>query len=155
MSKILAALLAGGIAIILNTAALAAADFVPLATAHGGLLRLLVMLSGGALWVPSGSEFQMFFHIIVGIAMALFYAYLLEPIMFGPGWLRGTIYGVLVWLANALIVLPVTGEGFAGSQHLTLTGMLWFAAAHMLFFVLLAVLYARFCHDKKGVSHRA
>lgn len=155
MSKILAALLAGGIAIILNTAALAAADFVPLATAHGGLLRLLVMLSGGALRVPSGSEFQMFFHIIVGIAMALFYAYLLEPIMFGPGWLRGTIYGVLVWLANALIVLPVTGEGFAGSQHLTLTGMLWFAAAHMLFFVLLAVLYARFRHDKKGVSHRA
>jgi hypothetical protein len=34
-------------------------------------------------------------------------------------------------------------EGFAGSRHLTLAGMVWFAAAHTLFFVVLAVLYAR------------
>ena len=32
---------------------------------------------------------------------------------------------------------------FAGSRHLTLAGMVWFAAAHTLFFVVLAVLYAR------------
>lgn len=41
--RTLAALLAGAVAIALNTAALAAADLVPLATAHGGLLRLLVV----------------------------------------------------------------------------------------------------------------
>jgi hypothetical protein len=28
-----------------------------------------------------------------------------------------------VWLANALIVLPTIGEGFAGSCHLTVAGM--------------------------------
>ncbi|QKJ88662.1 hypothetical protein PMPD1_3748 [Paramixta manurensis] len=144
MSKVGAALLAGGVAIVLNSAALAAADWVPLATAHGGLLRLLVMLSGGALKVPSGSAFQLFFHGVVGLAMALFYAWLLEPRMSGPAWRRGAYYGVFAWLANALIVLPATGEGFAGSRHLTLAGMWWFAAAHMLFFVLQAVLYARF-----------
>jgi hypothetical protein len=46
MPRTLAALLAGAVAIALNTAALAAADLVPLATAHGGLLRLLVIVVG-------------------------------------------------------------------------------------------------------------
>jgi hypothetical protein len=41
------------------------------------------------------------------------------------------------------VVLPLTGEGFAGSTHLTFAGMLWFAAAHTLFFVALGWLYAR------------
>ncbi|HEY2533335.1 MAG TPA: hypothetical protein VGJ20_36290, partial [Xanthobacteraceae bacterium] len=45
MPRTLAALLAGAVAIALNIAALAAADLVPLATARGGLLHLLVMLS--------------------------------------------------------------------------------------------------------------
>jgi hypothetical protein len=48
-----------------------------------------------------------------------------------------------VWLLNAAVVLPLTGEGLAGSVHLSLAGMTWFAAAHTVFFVLLAVLYQR------------
>ena len=54
MPRTLAALLAGAFAIALNIGALAAADLVPLATAHGGLLRLLVVLSGDALPIPAG-----------------------------------------------------------------------------------------------------
>jgi hypothetical protein len=76
--------------------------------------------------------------------MALFYALVLEPVLRGPSWLRGLICAVAVWLANAAVVLPATSEGFAGSRHLTLAGMVWFGAAHTLFFVVLAVLYARF-----------
>jgi len=143
MSRTLAALLAGAIAIVLNTAALAAADLVPLATAHGGLLRLLVILTGGAIRVPISGLFQAGFHILVGLAMALFYAFAVEPLLPGPSWLRGLLYATAAWLANALIVLPATNEGFAGSRHLTLAGMIWFASAHTLFFVLQAVLYAR------------
>jgi hypothetical protein len=143
MPRALGALLAGAVAIALNIAALAAADFVPLATAHGGLLRLLVILMGNTLPIPAGSTFQTAFHIVVGMAMALFYAFVLEPVLRGPGWVRGLIYAAAVWLANAAVVLPATGEGFAGSRHLTLAGMVWFAAAHTLFFVVLAVLYER------------
>ncbi len=144
MTRISAALLAGTIAIACNTAALAAADLVPLATAHGGLLRLLVMLTGGAIPVPAGSEFQMAFHAVVGLAMTVFYAYVVEAILRGPSWWRGVIYGALAWIMNAVVVLPAIGEGFAGSRNLTLAGMIWFAAAHTLFFVLQAVLYAHF-----------
>jgi hypothetical protein len=144
VSRLVAALLSGAIAIALNTLALAAADLVPLATAHGGLLRFLVVLSGGTIRPPSGPGFQAGFHIVIGLLMAEFYAFAIEPLLPGAGWLRGIVYGVAVWLVNTLIVLPVTGEGIAGSTHLTFAGMVWFAAAHMLFFVVLSVLYPRF-----------
>jgi hypothetical protein len=140
--RVIAALLAGTVAIVLNTAVLAAADLVPLATAHGGLLRLLVILTGGAI-SPTGALFQTGFHVAVGLAMAVFYAFALEPFLRGPSWLRGLLYALVVWLANAAIVLPATGEGFAGSRHLTLAGMVWFATAHTLFFVVQAMLYSR------------
>lgn len=144
MSRTLAALLAGAVAIALNIAAPAAADLVPLATARGGLLRLLMMLTDDVLPIPAGNAFQTAFHAIVGLAMALFYAWVLKPVLRGPSWFRGLIYAVAVWLANAAVVLPATGEGFAGSRHLTLAGMIWFAVAHTLFFIVLAVLYERF-----------
>jgi hypothetical protein len=134
-----AAIVAGGGAIVINTLALKAADLVPLATARGGLLRLVRMV----VRLPSTGEFQMIFHLVVGLLMALFYAWLLEPRLRGAPAIKGLIYALGVWLANALVVLPLTGEGIAGAAHLTLTGMIWFAAAHTLFFVLLAVWYAR------------
>jgi hypothetical protein len=147
-------LLAGAVAIVLNTAALAAADLVPLATAHGGLLRFLVILTGGAIRIPPGCAFQTGFHIAVGLAMALFYALALEPVLRGPSWLRGLLYAVAVWLANALIVLSAIGEGLAGSRRLTVAGMAWFAAAHTLFFVTQAILYARLRQSQRSVVDR-
>jgi hypothetical protein len=154
MPRVTAALLAGAVAIALNTAVLAAANLVPLATAHGGLLRLLVILTGGAI-SPTGAVFQTGFHVVVGLAMALFYAFSLEPLLRGPSWLRGLLYALAVWLANAAIVLPETGEGFAGSRHLTLAGMVWFAAAHTLFFVVQAILYSRLREKQSMVNARA
>jgi hypothetical protein len=100
MPRVLAALLAGVVAIVLNTAALAAADLVLVATAHGGLLRLLVILTGGAIPAPVGGAFEAGFHIVVGLAMALFYAFAVEPVLRGPNWLRGLLYGVAAWLAQ-------------------------------------------------------
>ena len=49
MSRLGAALIAGAVAIVLNTLALKAADLVHLETAHGGLLRLLTSLLSGPL----------------------------------------------------------------------------------------------------------
>jgi hypothetical protein len=140
-SRLEAALIAGAVAIALNTAALAAADLLPLATARGGLLRLLSNVTG--VHAPSGFLFQTAFHIGVGLAMGVVYAFALEPILPGPAWFRGFVYGLAAWLTNALIVLPLIGEGFAGQRHLSLLGMAWFAAAHMVFFIVQAVIYDR------------
>jgi hypothetical protein len=143
MTKLAAALISGAIAITLNMAALTAADLVHVPTAHGGLLRLLLEMCGKQTTLPVSNEVQLVFHFVVGLLMAVMYALIVEPIVPGPAWLRGLTYAILVWLANACFVLPETGEGFAGSRHLTLTGMLWFAAAHTLFFVVQATAYSR------------
>ncbi|HET9536281.1 MAG TPA: hypothetical protein VFP43_13205 [Mesorhizobium sp.] len=127
-------------------------------TARGGLLKLLKMylsapltsLVAADLWAklsllgPDTHAFKTGFHIVVGLLMALFYAYVLEPVLPGPALVKGLIYALLVWLANAFIVLPWIGEGIAGSAFLSAGGMLYFAAAHTVFFVLLALLYERF-----------
>lgn len=143
MSRIFTALIAGAIAIALNSLLLRAADLIPLATAHGGLLRLLQTITG--IHVTATAAFRWEFHAAVGLAMAVVYAYVLEPNLPGSPFVKGLLYALTVWVLNAAVVLPLTGEGFAGSRHLTVAGMAWFAAAHTVFFVGLALLYARFC----------
>lgn len=148
--------MAGSIAIILNTLALKAADLIRLPTAHGGLLRLVSSIFSGplqqlgisSLWpaaglpAPNSPLFQTSFHIFVGLLMALFYAFVLEPLMPWGTTIKGLVYAAGVWLINALIVLPATGEGFAGSANLSAAGMLWYAGAHTIFFMVLAYGFA-------------
>lgn len=106
------ALISGSIAIVLNTLALKVADFLPLATAKGGLLRLLqgwlaaplTELGIAAEWsrigVPSvdSDVFQIGFHLAVGLVMALVYAYALEPALPGGDAQKGALYAIVVWL---------------------------------------------------------
>ena len=157
-SRLSPALVTGSLAISLNTVVLKAADLIHLTTAHGGLLRLLshhfskpLQQSGiTSIWwavgapAPATQTFQIGFHILVGLMMALFYAFVLEPAMPWSTTVKGLVYLAVVWLVNALIVLPATGEGFAGSANLTLAGIAWFAAAHSIFFMILAYGFALF-----------
>jgi len=145
------ALVAGAVAITANTLALKAADLVPLATARGGLLRMIRSLFPGWLRVHTGNAvFQIGFHLFVGMLMALAYAYAIEPALKGGPWTKGLLCALALWLLNALFVQPMIGEGFAGSAHLGVAGMIWFAAAHTLFFVWLSVMYAWLCSGKQG-----
>jgi hypothetical protein len=141
-----------------NTALLEGVDAIGFTTARGGLLRLLKDLGAQAAphvnladtWnnvlapATTGDLFRNLFHVFVGLLMALFYAYMLEPVLPGKPLVKGLIYAAIVWLLNAFLVLPEIGEGIAGSRYLGLAGMAGFAAIHTVFFVLLAVLYARF-----------
>ena len=156
-SRLAASLIAGAVAIAVNTALLAGADALGLITARGGLLRLLKDIAGRTAplidlaWVwndvlapaTSGPVFQTGFHVVVGLLMAILYAFVLEPVLPGRPWVKGLIYAGLVWLLNAFAVLPLIGEGIAGSRQLGVAGMVGFAVIHTVFFVLLAVLYER------------
>jgi hypothetical protein len=104
-----------------------------------------VSAEAGTAIVPlvSSATFQTAFHVAVGLLMAIFYAFALEPILAGPAWLKGFVYAAGVWLLNAFVMLPAIGESIAGSRHLDLSGMIGFAVIHTVFFILLAVLYAR------------
>ncbi len=154
-----ASIIAGSVAIAANTALLWLSDGAGLRTAHGGLLRFLLeggrrVLGGsapGAWWredlmvLATRGWFQLAFHLVVGLLMALAYGLVLRPSVAFGGWRLGLACAGAVWVLNAAIVLPAIGEGFAGSRHLTLAEMAGFAAIHTVFFLLLGSLFERLC----------
>ena len=85
-SRLSSALIAGSAAMFVSTFALKTADLVPLATAKGGLLRLmsswfsplLGQIGVVNLWLRMGLPgagsplFQSGFHLVVGLLMAIF-----------------------------------------------------------------------------------
>jgi hypothetical protein len=156
MARLICATGASAIAILINTALLMLADSFGLVTARGGLLTLALrqVPHYAALHPVVGSYmFQLSFHIAIGIAMGVVYAFTLVFLP-GSGLRKGLVYALLVWLANACIILPLIGQGFAGHRVLGLDGMLYFALVHTLFFIICAVLFER-CHARTYDGARA
>lgn len=156
MPRLLAALLAGTAAITVNTLALKAAKPVfHVAAESGGLLRLNVRLLGPLLrrlgvvswWQQAGLPgppslpFWLGFHYLTGFAMVLLYAYLVAPLLIGPGLWKGTLFSLLPWMLNGFVVLPLLGQGLLGIRVLSLEGILYFFVANWLFAALLGLLY--------------
>lgn len=149
----LRALVAGAVALAVNFGLLGLADRLGIVTARGGFQRLTKLWIGPLLtssgvagaWSslrlpePSSTLFQVGFKVAAGLMMALVYV-AIERYLPRPAIAKGLTYALLVWLINAAVVLPALGEGFAGSQSLTATGMIAFAIAHTSFFIVLALL---------------
>ncbi|QTD94783.1 hypothetical protein [Burkholderia anthina] len=134
----------GTIAILVNTALLVAADELGLITARGGLLTLINQL----LHVPGNLLarnwlFQQGFHIVVGIGMALFYVLVVNDPVRRPV-VKSMLFALIVWLANSLVVLPLIGQGLAGTRVLSSVGIVYFAIAHTIFFLTNGLLLSRF-----------
>ena len=157
-------LLAGAFAITVNTLLLYGAARFGLSTGNGGLLKLihpwlgpLLNRSGVAhVWAstmlpaPGAPAFKLGFHVFVGMLMAAVYA-CVQRFVPWPAWIKGLFYAVLVYLANALIVLPLLGQGIAGSRVVSSYGLIYFALAHTTFFMLLAWCYTRWCQADLAV----
>ncbi|MFC4526712.1 hypothetical protein ISN76_04875 [Dyella halodurans] len=147
-------LLAGIVAITINTALLDLAARWGLDTGNGVLLRLIRPWIGPLLdrtglahaWMaaglpgPDSHAFMMGFHIFIGMLMAWAYAYGERLVPWKP-WTKGFAYAVAVYAANALVVFPLLGEGIAGGRILSGIGQIYFAFAHTSFFVILALCY--------------
>lgn len=64
-------------------------------------------------------------HIIIGLILALIYAYVLAEVLPGNPWVKGAIYGILPWLAAMIIVIPMMGMPlFAGSFMVALGSLI-------------------------------
>ena len=156
---VLIGLAAGAIAIVVNIAVLDAFDAAGIVTARGGLQKLMRMwlaapltrLGADGLWAslglpgPDTPVFKTGFKVAVGLLMALAYAIPLEPALPGRWLWKGLAAALLFWLVNALVVLPLLGEGVAGLRTLTAGGLLCYAVAHSIFFLVLAWLYDALC----------
>lgn len=151
---IVAALLAGAVAIMVNILILDSFDALGIVTARGGLQKLMRLWLGGPLykagvaqaWTAFGLPaadtvlFKNGFKVSVGLLMACAYAVLIEPRLTGTSLRRGLIAAVLFWCLNAFVVLPLLHEGVGGLSTLTPIGMLAYAAAHTAFFAVLSKL---------------
>jgi hypothetical protein len=148
------ALLAGCAGLAINIALLNTADHFGVVTARGGFQKLaklwfsmpLVTTGVASLWsgiglpAPETGLFMVSFKVGVGLCMSAIYP-VIEPRLPGNWVTKGLAYAAAVWLANAAIVLPLLGEGFAGYRSLTPGGMAWFAFAHTAFFLILAYIF--------------
>jgi hypothetical protein len=155
-SRLSSALIAGSAAMFVSTFALKSVHLGPLATAEDGLLQLmsswfsplLGQIGIVNLWLQMGlpsaasTLFQSCFHLVVGLLMAIFYAYLVEPrLPMTDDIVKGITYALGVWLLNAFVILPLICDDISGIAGMTLAGIFWCAAAHSVFFVLLALFY--------------
>jgi hypothetical protein len=53
-------------------------------------------------------------HLVVGVLLALVYAYFFEPRIQGPDWMRGAAFAVVPWILSLVVFLPLVGGGFFG-----------------------------------------
>src|SRR5205823_3461724 len=53
-------------------------------------------------------------HFAVGLVLALVYAYIVEPRMWGPGWIRGSLFAIVPWVFSVVVFFPLVGGGFLG-----------------------------------------
>lgn len=146
------ALRAGSLAIIVNMAMLAVADKFGLVTARGGLLKLasnflVAQMSQygeaqAASWLidfTGTPVFQAAFHFVVGLLMAVVFVKFAGGYLERYAWSAGFIAATFVWIINAAVILPLLGEGVAGSHAISPAGIIYFAVAHTAFFILLSL----------------
>lgn len=98
-----------------------------------------------------GFHVALAFHYATGLALAALYVVALEPHLPGPPTVKGLLFGLLPWLVNGLLVLPLLCQGPLGLSALPRTGVAYPSVANAVFGVLLGVLYAR-SRDRRPVA---
>lgn len=155
LSSLKAGLLAGTVAITVNTLALKLAHPLGIVAESGGLLRLGSRYAGpianglgithawakAGLPGPASPPVWLVFHYLTGFGMVRLYVRVLEPRLPGNGLAKGSLFSLLPWLINGLLVLPMLGQGVLGWQVLSAAGMTYFFAANGLFGGILGIIY--------------
>lgn len=146
------------------------ATFMMTVTVTGGYLLANAIgdMSGGtvATWFEalSGNEMVdtigdsvavgMVLNLIVGLVWALIYGRLAEPVLNGPGWLKGIIFAMVPFLLSILVFFPIMGAGFLGADigagPLPVLGNL---VAHVVFGAVLGFFFA--IEEGSGISDDA
>lgn len=162
MSRVQAAAWAGFLAISANTVVLKAAEPLGFKAESGGLLKLHVLYLSplfqrtgiSHVWAsvglpsPSSLVFWLAFHYLTGFVMVFMYASWLERMLPGRVLIKGTVFSLLPWLVNGLVVLPLLGQGILGYRTLPLSGVAYFFVANWSFGAALGIFHERFRNDR-------
>lgn len=53
-------------------------------------------------------------NLLMGLLLALVYAWWVEPTLSGPGWRKGMLFALVPWVLSLVVFLPLMGGGFLG-----------------------------------------
>ena len=76
------------------------------------------LVNGGEMPAPMSGPWWMgmMMHFVHGVVIfPLLYAYLLYRVLPGSDWVRGMLWGVILWLVAQMMVMPMMGMGFFSS----------------------------------------
>ena len=143
------ALGAGLLAALLNSVFIQLVKMIGIMPGKGGLSHLMLWLAnnvltvfGAGLHLPDhfGPLGQEVFHTVMGLLMALVYAFFFYHYLRGPDWLRGLLFSQFPWLLQVFVVLPWAGAGLLGLRLSPLTPVVSFSL-NALYGATLGVLY--------------
>lgn len=88
--------------------------------------------------------FGMLLHLANGsLIFPAIYAYVLYPVLPGPPWLKGAIFGVMLWALAQALVMPLAGMGFFSRLVPgTATALAWSFGSHLLYGLVLGAIAA-------------
>ena len=93
---------------------------------------------------PLDLAMAMGLQLVLGVGWAIVYAGVAEPLLSGPGWLRGLIFAAGPWVVGVIVVLPIIGAGPLGlSVSAGPVPVLGALLASFLYSPALGALYAR------------
>lgn len=130
---------AGLIAVTANTLLLKLAPLLHIKAESGGLLKLTILYTHLPVPQPVSTPLWLGFHYLTGFVMVAVYALFFERLQ-GPKWLKGSLFSLLPWLINGLIVSPLLQQGIFSYKAIPASGMAWFFMANWIFGFLLGVL---------------
>jgi hypothetical protein len=55
-------------------------------------------------------------NLLMGLALALVYGHLVEPLLGGPGWRKGVLFSLVPFVLSVVAFLPVLGGGVLGGD---------------------------------------
>ena len=81
------------------------------------------------------------FHALSGAGMAMAYCLIIAPRFRVNRVILGSLFGLVPWLINSFVVLPLLDRGIFGVNVLSPGGIVAFFGANEFFFVSVAVLF--------------
>ncbi len=107
----------------------------------GKPMDVAAMLAGalGASWIIG-----MVMHLINGsVIFPLIYAYLLYRVLPGEPWVKGTVFGVILWFLSQAVVTPMMGGGVFSARAGGLMVVMASLIGHIVYGILLGAVSAR------------
>lgn len=99
----------------------------------------------------------MVWHFVNGtIIFSLIYAYFVYGWLPGENWLRGMIWGLFLWIAMEVIVMPITGSGvFSDHASYPLERVFGSFAVHVIYGALLGAIAGAQAEHAHHMAHPA